>query len=128
MAVSIYVLLSRLRTFDHLLLLRPPTREFLDGGPPAALAAEYARLAAVETRTIRSLEATLRNYRATTCRTWSASLCSQLWRERLRRRRWNPQHLCGRGNAKLRTRPDGLPLLKKLLPILRLCVVSIRRC
>ena len=66
--LSIYVLLSRLRTFDTLLLLQAPSRDFRDGGPPAVLLAEYTHLEGVEAKTIRSLDATLAAYGATALR------------------------------------------------------------
>lgn len=50
--LSVYVLLSRVRQFDDLLVLWLPDRAALDGGPPQDLVTESARLATLQQRTI----------------------------------------------------------------------------
>ena len=62
--LSVYVLLSRLRGFDGLLLLRPPLRDLLEGGPPAALQEELQRRSQLQKSTIQQLDTALGAFRA----------------------------------------------------------------
>lgn len=57
--LSVYVLLSRLRSFDDLLLLRPPDPVLLADGPPQFLVAEFKRLYAKQTETLAATDAEL---------------------------------------------------------------------
>lgn len=57
--LSVYVLLSRLRSFDDLVVLRLPQRNSLEGGPPSYLTTELNRLRALELETIRRLDTAL---------------------------------------------------------------------
>ena len=54
--ISIVVLLSRVSSLDHMLLLRLPDRRFLEGGPPKHLAAWYEHYRTMEIGTLRRLD------------------------------------------------------------------------
>lgn len=57
--LSVYVLLSRLRSFDDLLLLRAPDPLLLADGPPQFLVAEFNQLYAKQTETLQATDAEL---------------------------------------------------------------------
>eukprot|EP00435_Cladocopium_sp_Y103_P046459 s3073_g13.t1 len=67
--MSVYVLFSRLRRLDDLILLRPPQRDFLHGGPPDHLQTELRRLRVVEQDTLQRLDRALQHHMFPTLRT-----------------------------------------------------------
>ena len=60
--MSVYVLFSRLRQLDDLILLRPPPRDLLQGGPPDNLRTELHRLQVLEKHTLQRLDQALQQH------------------------------------------------------------------
>ena len=102
--MSLFVLLSRVPSFDELIIYRLPAREAFNGGPPQFLQEEMQRLAALQQSTVSQLDTDLRRLQCEELRTLvSQPLLTALQAEaavKKRRQQASPVHTPARRGAK----------------------------